>query len=76
MSNRSDKVTMSHHEFKYLMRNFSIMAVETKNKRLAAKCAQMCLEQVAADIISGDEDKDLCYPSDYDYLQIAKNCLS
>lgn len=74
MKERDDKITMSHHEFKQLMREYSCMARETNNKRLSAKCASLCMDQVITSVTSGDSKK-LCYPRDGDYISIAKGCI-
>ena len=75
MKRRSDGVKMSHHEFQSLMRDYAAMARECDNKRLAAKCANICLSQVVTGVISGDEDKKLCYSDDENYVGIARRCL-
>ena len=76
MMERTDKVTMTHYEFECLMREYSKMAIETNHKRYLAKCATLCMNQVATGITSGDDDKKLCYQRDRNYLSIARNCLS
>ena len=43
---------------------------ETKNKRLAAKCAKLCLSQVITSVTIGDDDKRLCYRSDNELLWV------
>lgn len=72
---RTNEVKLSQHEFQNLMRDYSKMTAETGNKRLAAKCAKICMEQVVTGVVSGDEDKKLCYRSDNEYLHIARACL-
>ncbi|HBF47722.1 MAG TPA: hypothetical protein DDW91_15185 [Shewanella frigidimarina] len=72
---RTGEVKFSQHEFQCLMRDYSKMAIETKNKRLAAKCVKLCLEQVITSVTVGDDDKRLCYRSDNEYLGIARRCL-
>lgn len=72
---RGDEVKFSQHDFKSLMNDYSNMAVETKNKRLAAKCANVCLQQVVTGVTRGDDDKILCYREDNDYLNIVRRCL-
>lgn len=75
MKRRNDQVKISHHEFQSLMRDYAEMARECNNKRLAAKCANICLSQVVTGVISGDEDKKLCYPDDANYISIAKKAI-
>lgn len=75
MNRRSDEVKMSHHEFQGLMRDYAEMARECGNKRLAAKCANICLSQVVTGVVSGDEDKKLCYESDNNYIGIARKAI-
>ena len=72
---RTGKISFSQHEFQCLMKEYSKMAEETKNKRLAAKCAKLCLSQVITSVTIGDDDKRLCYRSDNEYLRIAERCL-
>lgn len=75
MKLRSDQVKISHHEFQSLMRDYASMAIECNNKRLTAKCANICLSQVVTGVISGDEDKKLCYTDDNNYIAIARKAL-
>lgn len=75
MSERKDNVTMSHHEFKSLMREYKNMALELNHKRYLAKCASLCLNQVVTSVTSGDDDKKLCYFRDKDYISIARGCI-
>lgn len=57
------------------MRDYASMAKECGNKRLAAKCANICLSQVVTGVISGDEDKKLCYSDDNNYIGIARKAI-
>lgn len=75
MNERSENVTISHHDFKSLMREYGRMALELNHKRHLAKCAALCLNQVATSVTSGDNDKDLCYYRDNDYIHIARDCI-
>lgn len=72
---RTGQVKFSQHDFQCLMNEYSKMAEETKNKRLSAKCAKLCLDQIVTGVIAGDDDKNLCYRSDNEYLRIAERCL-
>jgi len=72
---RDDLIKMTHHDFQMLMRDYSEMAKETKNKRLLARCAKLCLEQVVTGVTRGEELKKLCYRTDDEYIKIAKGCL-
>lgn len=75
MKRRNDEVKISHHDFQSLMRDYADMAIECNNKRLAAKCAAICMSQVVTGVISGDEDKKLCYTDDANYVGIARKAI-
>lgn len=74
MQERGDKVEMSHHDFKQLMREYHEMAKDTGNDRLLAKCATLCMSQVVTSVTCGNNKK-LCYHRDSDYISIARNCI-
>lgn len=75
MSERKDNVTMSHHDFKILMREYSDMALIVGHKRHLAKCANLCLNQVVTSVTKDNDDKSLCYFRDKEYIAIARKCI-